>query len=168
MFQRPGVSEFAAFQKKYIELVPDDVMPYLKDQRSSFKEYIENIQSEKLNYRYAEGKWNIREVIMHIVDTERVFAYRTLALSRGDKERLPNFDQDQYINSFNTDHLDTPYLSKYFSTTRDSSLALFEGFASDQWNIIGHMSNYSMKMTAIPYMLAGHLDHHLAILKERY
>ena len=168
MITRPSTSDFPEFQQKYIALVPDDVLPYLKEQKNRLLEYIDGLSTEQLDHRYAEGKWSIREVIMHIVDTEQVFSYRTLAVSRGDTQNLNGFDQDVYIAGFDSKHLNQEYLSRFFSTTRDAFMMLAEGMRETDWNKVGHMSSYNMILSAMPYMIAGHLEHHLNILKERY
>ncbi|MDA8693177.1 DinB family protein [Saprospiraceae bacterium] len=168
MITRPTTSEFPEFQQKYIALVPDDVIPYLREQKSRFLNYIDNVKTEQLDHRYAEGKWSIREVIMHIVDTEQVFAYRTLAVSRGDSQNLSGFDQNVYIAEFDSSHLNQEYMSRFFSTTRDTFMVLTEGMRDSDWNKVGKMSNYDMILSAMPYMIAGHLEHHLNILKEKY
>ena len=168
MIKRPTSSEYPEFQRKYIALAPDNVMPYLKEQKTMFLEYIVQLNEAQLDHKYAEDKWTIRQVIMHIVDTEQVFLYRTLAVSRGDTQNLSGFDQDIYIDNFNSEHLSKDYLSRFFSTTRESFLVLAEGMQEKDWSKVGQMSNYSMILSAMPYMIAGHLDHHMSIIKDRY
>lgn len=168
MLKRPNESEFAPFQKKYIDTVQDDVMSELKSQREELCNYIDSLNSEQLDYRYAEGKWSVKEVLMHIVDTERIFNYRALAIARGEKASLPGFDHEHYASNMHTDHLDKEYIFNYFNITRYSSLVLFQGFKDEVWDIVGEASNYKMSMRSFPFMLAGHLNHHYNILKDRY
>lgn len=168
MLTRPEVSDHAPFQQKYIDLVPDPVMETLKKQQGNFNEYIVSLSKDQLDIRYAPDKWTIREVIMHIVDTEKIFAYRTLAASREDTQDLPGFDQDTYITNYDSSHLDVSYLSQYYLTTRAATLILFEGMQDKDWKKIGHMSGYKMRLNAMPYMIAGHIMHHKQILDERY
>ena len=168
MLTRPNDSEFAPFQKKYIDTVGDDVLAELAQQREDLCNYIDGLSEEQLNHKYAEDKWTIKEVILHIIDTERIFAYRALAICRGEKENLPGFDQDVYMSNVKVDHMNKEYLYNFFNITRYSSLILFKGFTNEQWDIIGKASNYDMSLRSFPYMLAGHLNHHVNILKERY
>lgn len=168
MITRPEISDFPEFQRKYIALVPDNVMPFLQEQRKMFLDYIDNLTDVQLDHKYAEDKWTIRQVILHIIDTEQVFSYRTLAVSRGDTQNLSGFDQDIYIDNFDSKHLNQDYLNRFFAATRDSFLTLAEGMQAADWNKVGNMSSYKMKLNAMPYMIAGHLDHHMNILKERY
>lgn len=168
MIRRPEVSDHAEFQAKYIQLVPDDVIPFLENQQSKFTAYINALEDSKLDYAYDEGKWSIREVIMHIADTERVFNYRTLAILRGDTQDLPGFDHNGYVANYNSQHLTKSYLERYFNATRNSSLLLYQGFAAKDWDKRGKMSGYEMCLNAMPFMIAGHLEHHLNILNERY
>ncbi len=168
MITRPDISDYPEFQRKYIALVPDDVIPFLQEQKRMFLDYIVNLTDAQLDHKYADDKWTIRQVILHIIDTEQVFTYRTLAVSRGDTQNLSGFDQDIYIDNYNSAHLMQSYLNKFFAATRDSFLTLAEGMQEADWNKVGNMSSYTMKLSAMPYMIAGHLDHHMNILKERY
>ncbi len=168
MLTRPNDSEFAPFQKIYIDTVGDDVMSELSQQREDFCNYIDGLTDEQLDYKYSEDKWSIKEVIVHIIDTERIFAYRALSFCRGEKENLPGFDQDVYMSNVSVDHMDKEYLYNFFNITRYSSLIMFKGFRDTDWDIIGKASNYNMSVRSFPYMLAGHLNHHFNILKERY
>jgi uncharacterized damage-inducible protein DinB len=143
MIIRPDISNYPEFQRKYIALVSDDVMTYLQDQKQRFLDYIASVDTDQLNHRYAEGKWSVREVIMHIIDTELVFSYRTLAVSRGDSQNLNGFDQDVYIEGFDSSHLNQEYLSRFFATTRDAFMSLAEGMQDSDWTKIGQMSNYN-------------------------
>ena len=168
MLTRPNDSEFAPFQKIYIDTVGDDVMSELSQQREDFCNYIDGLTDEQLDYKYSEDKWSIKEVIVNIIDTERIFAYRALSFCRGEKENLPGFDQDVYMSNVSVDHMDKEYLYNFFNITRYSSLIMFKGFRDTDWDIIGKASNYNMSVRSFPYMLAGHLNHHFNILKERY
>lgn len=168
MLTRPNDSEFAPFQKKYIDTVGEDVLSELAQQRETFCNYIDSLTPEQLDFRYAEGKWTIREVIIHLIDTERIFNYRALAISRGETNNLPGFDHELYMTNLPTDHMDKEYLYNYFNVTRYSTLVMFKGFTDEQWDIVGKASNYTMSLRSFPFMQAGHFNHHFTILKERY
>ena len=168
MLKPPNENEFASFQKKYIDTVSGDVFETLKQQQEDFSEFIDALSPEQLDFRYAENKWSIRELIVHIVDTEIIFNYRALAISRGEKQVLPGFEQDAYLSFAKIEHLDKEYLLNYFMITRYASLILFKGFTDEQWDLTGKVSEYEMSLRSFPYMLAGHLNHHVSILNERY
>ena len=168
MLQKPDKSEYAEFQHKYIKDVPEDVLPYLQSQKQALANYLSQYDEDDLSLTYEKGKWSIREVVAHIIDTEIIFDYRALCTSRNEKQVLPGFDQDEYVEPRYMDHMTKNYLEKYFSATRDQSLVLFDGFTKAQWAQVGNMSSYTMTLRSFPYMLAGHFDHHMKILKERY
>jgi len=168
MLKKPQESEYADFQTKYILRVPEDVMPYLETQKSTLTSYLSSIEERDLDEKYGPDKWSIREVILHIVDTEIIFNYRALCTSRYEKQILPGFDQDDYILPEQFKNLDKNYILDYFCKTRDASIIMFKGFTDAQWLQVGHMSSYTMTLRSFPFMLAGHFDHHMQILKERY
>jgi len=168
MLTRPNESEFPPFQKKYIDTVGDDVFAELTQQREDFCNYIDGLKDEQLNHKYADDKWTIKEVIVHIIDTERIFAYRALAFCRGEKANLPGFDQDVYMSNVSVDHMDKEYLYNFFNITRYSSLIMFKGFRESDWDIVGKASDREQSLKSFPFFMAGHLNHHFNILKERY
>jgi len=168
MFKKPDLTEYAEFQQKYISGTPEDIIPHLNDQIETLTHYLSDKTEDQLSFRYAEGKWSIREVIMHLIDTEIIFNYRALCTSRNEPQTLLGFDQDIYIDTEAMEGLNKDYLLEHFQNTRNASLTLFKGFTDAQWLRIGKMSNYTMTLRSIPYMHAGHFDHHMRLLKERY
>ena len=168
MLTRPTSNDIGEFQKKYIANCPDDIIPFLKEQRNAFAGFIDGLSEEQLMFRYAPGKWTLRDVIVHIIDTELVFDYRCLSILRDDPQALPGFDQDVYMKEKDFSHLTKVYLKNAFLHIRDYSLILFSGFQASDWLKKGEISNYEMGLNAMPYMLGGHLQHHLNVIKERY
>jgi len=168
MLKKPNESEYAEFQQKYIKSTPEDIIPYLSTQIETLSSYLSGLSESDLTHRYDEGKWSIREVIMHLIDTEIIFNYRALSTSRNEPQTLLGFDQDIYVDTEAMKGLDKDYLNEHFQNTRKASLSLFKGFTETQWQNVGKMSNYTMTLRSIPYMHAGHFDHHMRILKERY
>lgn len=159
---------FPEFQSRYIKLVEGDVNQLLAQQKDSFAELIAGLSEEKLNYRYADNKWSLREVILHVIDTEQIFNYRFLCGLRGEQQELPGFDQDELINSNKALNHDSEYLLNYFTITRYNSLILFKALNPEHANDTVKMSGYEMSLSAFPYMAAGHLMYHENIIKERY
>ena len=159
---------FPEFQSKYINLVEGDVNQLLAQQKESFAELIEGLSEEKLNYRYAEKKWSLREVILHVIDTEQIFNYRFLCGLRGEQKELPGFNQDEFIDKNTSLDHDSEYLLNYFTITRYNSLVLFKALNPQHAKDTVKISGYEMSLAAFPYMVAGHLLYHVNIIKERY
>ena len=123
---------------------------------------------KKLNYRCAPGKWSIKEVIGHLVDSERVFAYRALCFSRNDKNPLPSMEQDDYVTYGNFDRRTLQDLGDEFRYVRLSSIILFKSFDKEIELRRGTASGFEFTVRTFPYIIAGHVEHHLKILKDRY
>lgn len=168
MLHKPQLSEVPDFQQTYIEKTSDDIIPFLIKQKDDFIQMIGDLNEDKLNFRYHENKWTLREVIMHINDTEQIFTYRALAIHRGEKQVLPGFDQDEYMANTSFSHLDKSHLTGLFTALRDTSLHFFNSISDNEWLITGKISDYNMPLYAMPYMIGGHLEHHFRIIKERY
>ncbi len=168
MLQRPKSHEIPDSQRTYIDKCPDDILLFLNNQAKEFSNLINNLTEDQLNYSYGEGKWTLREVVMHILDTEQIFAYRALAIHRGDRQNLPGFDQDEYMANTNYQHLDKNHMHHLFTALRDSTLLFFSSIEDNEWNKSGKISDYTMSLNAMPYMIGGHLEHHRRIIMERY
>jgi hypothetical protein len=154
---------------KYIKLVEnDDLKTILKNQLQESEEFFNRIPSEKYLYKYAENKWSIKEVIQHIIDTERVFSYRALAFARKDPNTLPSFDENSYAKNSQADEREWKQLTEEFPAVRNSSIFLFNSFTAEQLNEVGQASNYAMNVKALGYTIAGHFAHHVHLIKERY
>ncbi len=168
MINRPQTDEYSAFAARYVNLVGDgliiDILEY--QQQSTYKFFL-GIGPVKAGYAYAEGKWTIKEVLGHMADTERVFAFRALAFSREEIE-LPGFDQDVYMEkaTFNTRTLED--IANEFKTVRESTLYLFRSMSEGQLTQKGVASGNPVSVRALAYMIAGHEMHHIKILTERY
>jgi hypothetical protein len=153
----------------YIRLVESEDLPtILKTQLTLSKAFFNSVPKEKYDYKYAEGKWSIKEVLQHIIDTERVFTYRALAFSRKDASILPSFDDKVYAANANGAVRDWNDLVDEFETVRRSTELLFNSFSPEQLDSLGKASDYQMNAKAMGYTIAGHLAHHLNIIRERY
>jgi len=168
MLKKPEKSEYAEFQQKYILPVPDEVIPHLKEQKTVLSKYLDTVSEENLDYAYGPEKWSIREVVMHVIETEIIFNSRAVKTCRGEKQTLPGFNENAYVVRADMSHYSKEFLIRHFNATRDASLTLLESFKENQWMRVGNMSSYSMTLRSFPYMFAGHFDHHMRILKERY
>jgi uncharacterized damage-inducible protein DinB len=166
---RPSEKDYAPYYKGYIDKIKgDDIIDILQKQLTSISEFFKNVSEEKGNYAYADGKWSVKEVLGHMLDTERVFAYRALCIARKEKQSLPGMEQDDYVRegSFNKRRLKD--LVNEFSLVRKANLALFNSFSERDLNNRGIASNNEVTVRALLFIIAGHAMHHITILREKY
>lgn len=164
-------NEYAHYYKPYIDaLVADEksIVEHLKNTLDDAIGVLRNLSEDKQMYSYADGKWTIKELLQHIIDTERVFAYRALRFSRNDATPLPGFEQDDYAAIYNANKRDYKDLLEEFELTRKSIISLFKSFGEEELMRIGIASGNNMSVRALGYIISGHLQHHLNIIKERY
>jgi hypothetical protein len=166
---RPQENEYAEHYKKYIDLVKgNNIIKALSDQVIDVQAIISEIPEDKEDYAYADGKWTIKEVIGHIIDTERIFAYRALRFARKDKTPLSGFDENTYIKNSNF-HKQTLYnLAHEFAIVREANLALWKQFDEETMAQIGNANSKDMSVRAVLYTVAGHTAHHLNVIKLKY
>ncbi len=146
----------------------EDLLNVLQKQAEDAKQLFETITEEKSFYKYAEGKWSIKELLQHIIDAERVFAYRVLAYARKDKNTLPSFDENEYAANSNANGRSWKNLVDEFAIVRRSTECLFNSFPQDALQQVGKAGNYTIEVSSLGFVIAGHLNHHLKIIKERY
>ena len=168
--EKPREGEYAPYTIMYIGLLPDDgdVLKHLKDNLQATKDFILSLTVEQLKSRYAEGKWTVKEILAHIVDDERIYAYRALRFARNDKTELPGFEQDDYAIHSGANERDIKDILKEFATVRRATISLFEGFDSEALLRAGVADGKVMSVRAAAYHIAGHELHHINIIKERY
>jgi hypothetical protein len=166
---KPGSSEYAPYFGGYIGLVPDgEILELLKTQGKVFESFLGTVGEERAGYRYDPGKWSVKEVVGHIVDTERIFGARALAIARGERVPLPSYDQDEYVGQAEFDSRSLASLAREFEGLRRSHLELFGSFGDDVWTIRGVAGGNEVTVRAIAWILAGHLIHHEKVIRERY
>lgn len=169
MLQRPDPTEYDPFYGLYIGLVPEgDVLEILVTQLADTVGLLGRVPAEKEVAAYAPGKWSVREVVGHLIDTERTFAHRALAIAREDPNSLPSLDQNEYATSSNANARPLRDLSHELVAARSSSIALFRSFADEMWCRRGIASGVSFTVRTFPYIVAGHELHHHGILSDRY
>jgi hypothetical protein len=167
--QRPQKDEYAPYYHQYIEKVPQgDVLAYLEQQRNAFSARLAETPAGKGDHRYAEGKWSVKEVVGHVIDIERVFLYRALSFARGDAGPIPGVEQDDWVAGAGFDARTMESLREEFHHLRSSGLVLLRSFDEATSLRRGIASGCEFTVRAIPYILAGHLDHHERVLEERY
>ena len=166
---KPRISEYGAYFGRYITLVAGaDIVAVLEDQLQATRTLLDSISEEKANHRYEAGKWSIKELVGHIADTERVFAYRALRFARNDKTELPGFDQDTFTANANFANLSLGAIIEEYEAVRRASILLFKNLDGGAWSRRGTANNYELTVRAIAFTIAGHELHHMDSLKKRY
>ena len=166
---RPAPTEYAEFYANYISQVQGtDVLGVLEAQRVQMQHLFAGRSERDGSFRYAPGKWTVKECLGHITDTERVFTYRALRIARGDKTPLPGFEQDDFVRNGGFAERTLADLAEEFALVRAASVALFRSFPKASWNNRGIASNKEVTVRALAFITAGHQIHHRQILEERY
>jgi len=166
---RPDLSRLNPFYHNYIRQVEaDDLSIALAKYNPATISFFENIPADKYEYRYAEGKWTPKEILQHIIDAERIFSYRALCFARKDTTPLPGFDENLYADNSNANSREWESLLNEFKSVRSSSTFLFQSFNEDQLDASGLANNSPAYVSGIGFLLIGHCQHHVNILKERY
>ena len=169
MIERPAASEYAPFYAGYIASLPDgDILDILERQTSELRQLAAAAPADRETFRYGDGKWSVREVVGHMIDGERVFSYRTLRFSRGDQTPLPGFEENQYVAASTFDRRPLSSLIEELVLLRQANLALLRGLAPDDWTRTGTANGHSVSVRALAFIMAGHVRHHLDILRDRY
>jgi hypothetical protein len=169
MNAKPAKDEYAPYYEKYTSLVPEgDVVATLTQQVGGTLALLRSLPEEQGSFRYAPEKWSIKELVGHIIDTERIFAYRALRIGRGDTTPLPGFEQDGYITNGNFEGRQLSDLASEFETIRQSTLFLLKHLSDEAWVRRGVASENEVTVRALAHIIAGHELHHLEILRSRY
>jgi uncharacterized damage-inducible protein DinB len=160
----------APYMERYIQLVPDDgnLLIHLEDIFSETEEIIHPLSEEKMNYRYAPGKWTMKDMMLHMCDTERIFIYRALRFSRGDETPLPGFEESLFAQHAGANERDKEDIMREYSLVRESSIAFVESLTDEALNRKGFANNIPLTVRYIVNLIYGHHKHHLNILRERY
>lgn len=164
---KPG--DYNPYYQPYIEVLGDvKLLPLLEAQLSNFPKFIQAIPGDRWHYRYGEGKWSIAEVLLHIIDAERVFQYRAMRMGRGDKTPLPGFDENAYVPESNAALRNQESIIEEYQAVRRASIALFRHFDNDTLLKKGLASDSAVSVGALGFLIAGHQKHHRNIIRERY
>ena len=166
---RPASDEYDPFYETYVGLVPETSLDEVLDQQLEIvANLIAGLSESKADHRYAPGKWSIREVIGHVIDTEWVFSNRALWFARGNPGPLPGMDQDDFARASVYDGVALPILAEQFQSIRAAGLAQYRTFSEQILGRRGTASGGEVSVRALLYILAGHLRHHLRVLEDRY
>lgn len=166
---RPAADEYAPFQQNYVNGVPDgDIVDVYAHQGRALSELLGGLSEAQAALRYAPGKWSVKEVVGHITDSERIFTYRALRISRGDATPLAGFDQDAYVAAAQADRRSLADLVAEFHAVRAATVALFGAMSAQDSRRAGSANAVPVTARALAYIAAGHELHHVRILRDRY
>jgi len=167
--KRPESTEYAPYYGRYVDLVTEnDVVAAMEKQAGETAKILGGIDEKRSAFRYAPDKWSIKEMIGHVADGERVFAYRALSFARDDKNALPGFEQDDWMKTSNFDRWSFADLRDNFIAVRRASVLLFRNLAEEAWERRGTASGNPVSVRALAYIMLGHERHHLRVLRDKY
>ena len=167
--KRPDIKEYDPYYETYVSLVNgDNVMPLLETQMQALRPLIDPLAEEKGTLSYADGKWTVKELLSHIIDGERIFAYRILRISRGDQTPIEGFEQDGYIENSNANNRLFSDLLDELEHQRQANLRMLKNLSEADAERLGTASEKTVSVRALAYIMAGHVEHHIQILKDRY
>ena len=166
---KPDETEYLPYYGRYVSLVPDgDIVAALGEQIDETLGLLRGIPEARAGFRYAPGKWSIKELVGHMIDTERIFAYRALRFARNDRTPVPGYEQDDYIRNASFDAYPLDDLAAEFGSVRQSSLFLFKHLNEEAWTRRGVANESEVSVRALAYIIAGHERHHREILRSKY
>ena len=166
---RPETNEYAPYYDTYVSLIDgDNVIPVLNDQSNELRAIFLNMPEEKGSFTYEPGKWTIKELLSHIIDGERIFGYRILRISRGDETPIEGFEQDDYIATSNANNRSFADMLDEFELNRRGNILMIKNIDDAGSKLMGTASGVPVSARALTYIMAGHVTHHLSILKDRY
>ncbi len=164
---KPHSTEYPSFFSRYVDLVSEtDPISVLQQKNAGL--LLRSLSEQQGRYRYAEGKWSIKEVLGHVVDAERIFAYRALSIARGEKQSLPGFDENAYVENARFESRTFESVLAEYAAVREATILLFQSFDETILSQTGVSNNNPASVRALVYITAGHEQHHVNILNERY
>lgn len=166
---KPSAGEYPSYFESYIDQVPEgNLLEILISQIEETTAFLSTLEESQWNYRYAPGKWTLKEMLGHISDTERIMGYRLLRISRGDQTPLSGYDEDEYVKGASFQNQSIAELLEEFRAVRHSTYTLLRGLNEDGWGRTGVANDKEISVRAIAYIIAGHELHHVKIIKEKY
>ena len=166
---KPALSTIPPFYHTYVKLVENEnLFDALTDNTNETTAFLRSLPAEKWDYRYAEGKWTIKDLVQHVIDTERIFAYRALCFARGESASLPGFDEKAYAAASGATERTSEALLNEWQAVRTATELLYQSFNDSQQKQTGTANNSAVSVEGIGFILVGHVLHHLQVLRERY
>jgi len=168
--QRPEPSEYPAYYETYFKTLPEatDIFAELQQQVETLVKLFDNVEEFEAEKPYAEGKWSLKELLQHMLDTERIMAYRALSFSRGEAALLPGFEEDEYVKRSFANRRDLDDLLAEYQLQRQSTIALAKSFTPEMLLMKGNANGNESSVRALIWVIAAHENHHLNIVRERY
>jgi uncharacterized damage-inducible protein DinB len=165
-----ATNEYSVFNATYINAFDTNktLLDGLKEGLPQLVNFVKKLPAEKLEYRYAEGKWTIKDIVLHMIDTERIFAYRALRISRGDQTPLPGFNENDYVPFAFANTRSIESLLAEYESARRATISFFESLNDEQFLFMGTASDNAISVRAIGFIITGHQNHHLRVIAERY
>ncbi|GAA4276437.1 DinB family protein [Aquimarina mytili] len=166
----PEKNEYPAYAAMYMDYVKKDgsLLTQLMDCLESTNEFVNSLSEKELNFRYAPNKWSIKEILVHIIDDERIYGYRALAFARNDKTDLPGFEENEYTQYADIATRSVENIMNEYKAVRMATIALFNGFSDQALLRMGTANNNKTSVRALGYHILGHELHHIHIIKEKY
>lgn len=166
---KPLPADYASFYQKYVNLVPQgDIVALLQQSKDEMLAFLQTLEPSKWDFRYAEGKWSVRELLLHMIDTERIFSYRALRIARNDQTPLPGFDQDTYVPFSNATNRSWTSLISEYAAVREATIQLYNNFTPEMWQHTGISNHHPISTLALAHITYGHERHHLNVLQQKY
>ena len=166
---RPQITEAAPYYFKYIDLITsEDIVPAIENQMGEMLQFLSGITEEQSLQSYALGKWTIRELLNHVNDGERLFSGRAFWFARGFNDALPSFDQDVAVRMAHANNTSWADLVEEFKNVRLGTISFFKSLPEEAWERTGVASDNAVTVRAIAYIIAGHVAHHMGVLREKY
>lgn len=160
--------ECPAYYNSYLSFVDENILMEMEEQLNTYPSFVQTIPKERETYRYASGKWTIKEVIGHITDTERIMINRALRIARQDQTPIPGFDEEAYVAAADFNAKEIKFLMEDFKVVRQSNISFLKSLDDGELRRIGIASSKAVSVRALFYIIVGHLRHHENIIKERY
>src|ERR1700722_175239 len=170
LIPKPTTDEYAPYAAMYVDLVPNDgrILRHLSDNFKAVQQLVCTLSETQLLHRYAPGKWTIKEVPVHMVDDERIYAYRAMCFARGEQQALPGFEQEDYAANSGANERSMESIMEEYKAVRRSTIALFSSFTDEALTRWGNANGYMCTVRGLLYHLAGHELHHLSLIRSRY
>ena len=166
---RPQAGEYGSYYQRYIDLATeDDIVAALDAQSHETATLLSGLSEQQAAHRYEPDKWSIKQLVGHVTDAERIFAYRALSIARGETKPLPGFDQEPYVANAGSDDRPISELVEELSTVRRANVMMFRALSAEAWQRTGTASDNPISVRAIAFIILGHERHHLRVLRERY
>jgi uncharacterized damage-inducible protein DinB len=169
MISRPADNEYAAYYVTYISKVPEgDLLNFMELQTAEFNGLVNDLPDEQATQPPAPGKWSVKQVLGHLCDTERIMGYRALRFARADKTEIEGFEQDDYVVAANSNERSTTELLAELKSVRGATLSLLESLTTPESERSGIANGKSISVRALAYIIAGHAQHHLELLRKQF